>query len=406
MPAARPRRPHARIERTSSPAEVAAGLAERRGTISGNLVHFGRVLRAAGIEVTPGRLIDAARGLGLIDPSSMEDVRVALRANLVSDHDHLLLFDALFDRYWPKGQADDPTLPVAEPLDQQAPTADPVAGRALVAALGRVAHSPEGDSPEGTAGSADLLTVKDFAGYDDDDLARARHAIRAIAPRLASAFSRRRRRSRRGDDIDLRRSLRHAARHGGDVIHLIRRRRRLRRLRLTVICDVSGSMDHYSRQLIQLLFAMQNELRGISTFVFSTRLHDVTRLLKTRSFDEALGRIARDVDSWSGGTSIGRCLAQFERTHARHRVDSRTVVVIISDGWERGDIGELQQAMAGLKRRSARIVWLNPLLGHPDYQPIARGMTAALPYVDLFLPAHSLDALTQAVRTIATITGR
>jgi uncharacterized protein with von Willebrand factor type A (vWA) domain len=383
-----------------------AGLAERPGTISGNMVNFGRVLRAAGFEVTAGRLIDAARGLRLVDPCSMEDVRIVLRANLVSDNGRLELFDLLFDLYWPKSDSDEPAFPLVEPFDQPSPAAESHAGRGLVAALGRAAHATEGDNPEATAGSADLLTVKDFATYDDRDLAGARHTIRAIAPRLASAFSRRRRRSRRGDDIDLRRSLRHAARHGGEVVHLIRRRRRVRRLRLTVICDVSGSMDHYSRHLLQLLFAMQNELRGISTFVFSTRLHDVTHLLKTRSYDEALSRIARDVDSWSGGTSIGRCLAQFERTHARSRVDSRTVVVIISDGWERGDIDELQSAMAGLKRRAYRVIWLNPLLGHPGYQPVARGMAAALPYVDLFLPAHSLDALSRAIRAIGAVTPR
>ncbi|MGD9892648.1 MAG: VWA domain-containing protein [Dehalococcoidia bacterium] len=382
------------------------GLAERRRTISGNLVNFGRVLRAAGFEVTAGRLIDAARGIRLIDPCSKEDVQIALRANLVSDRERLDLFDLLFDLYWPAWDPEEPALPLAEPIDRPTPSGGSTVGHELVAAIGRAAHSSEGDNPEATAGSADLLTVKDFATYDDRDLARARHTIRVIAPRLASAFSRRRRFSHRGDAIDLRRSLRHAARHGGEVVHLIRRRRRVRRLRLTVICDVSGSMDHYSRHLLQLLFAMQNELRGISTFVFSTRLHDVTHLLKTRSYDEALRRITRDVDAWSGGTSIGRCLAQFERTHARWRVDSRTVVVIISDGWERGDIGELQTAMAGLRRRAYRVIWLNPLLGHPGYQPVARGMAAALPYIDLFLPAHSLDALSRAMRLLGRVAAR
>lgn len=382
---------------------VIAGLHDRRGTISGNLVGFGRVLRAAGFEVTAGRLIDAARGMGLIDPASIEDLQVVLRANLVSEQGRLALFDALFDLYWVRLDSGDEGIPLAESVEQQSPAA-PTAGQQLVAAVGRAARSADGDNPEATVGSADLLTVKDFADYGDDDLAGARHAIRMIAPRLASALSRRRRRARRGDDLDLRRSLRHAARHGGEVVHLIRRRRRVRRLRLTLLCDISGSMDLYSRQLVQLLFAVQNELRGVSTFVFSTRLHEITNLLKTRSFDEALARIGRDVDSWSGGTSIGRCLVRFERTHARRRVDSRTVLVIISDGWERGDVDELRQAMAALRRRAYRIVWLNPLLGHPGYQPVARGMAAALPFVDAFLPAHNLDSLSRAVRRVGSFT--
>jgi uncharacterized protein with von Willebrand factor type A (vWA) domain len=196
--------------------------------------------------------------------------------------------------------------------------------------------------------------------------------VRAIAPRLASALARRRRRSSRGDEIDLRQSLRRAARRGGDIVDLVRRRRRVRRLRLVILCDVSGSMDRYSRALVQFLFALQNELRGVSTFVFSTRLHDITRLLKTRSFDEALARAGRDVDAWSGGTSIGACLEQFERRHARTRLDSRTVLLIVSDGWERGDPEQLRRAMAALRRRAYRIIWLNPLLGAADVAELGR----------------------------------
>jgi uncharacterized protein with von Willebrand factor type A (vWA) domain len=386
--------------------EVARALGDRHGALSKNLVGFGRLLRAAGFDITSSRLIDAGRSVAAVSPSASDDVRIALRANLVSDHTRFELFDVLFDLYWKGTETDHRAIPLAEPDEQAQEMQTAGAGKELVVSLGRPAHDPEGDNPAGTASSIDLLTAKDFASYSADDLARSRRVIRAIAPRLASALSRRRRRARRGDDIDLRRSLRHAARHGGEVVHLIRRRRRVRRIRLTVLCDVSGSMDLYSRQLIQVLFAVQNELRGVSTFVFSTRLHDVTALLKTRSFDEALARISRDVDSWSGGTSLGRCLMQFERTHARRRLDSRTVLLIISDGWERGDVEELRQAMSALRRRAYRVVWLNPLLGHTGYQPIARGMATALPYVDHFLPAHSIEALASAVRKVGMIAQR
>jgi uncharacterized protein with von Willebrand factor type A (vWA) domain len=397
------------LHRPRSPVEQVAGtvarLADRPGALSANLINFGRVLRDAGLDVTAGRLIDAGRSLALVGATAREDARAALRANLVSDHDQLPLFDALFDAYW-RG-ADEPVDPLllAQADDHRSatpPTTSATSSR-LAALLPRTAHAPHGENPEATAGATDLITVKDFAGYTDADLPRARRAVRRIAPRLASALARRRRQSRRGDDIDLRRSLSRAARHGGEVLHLIRRRRRVRRLRLVLLCDVSGSMDRYSRELVQFLFAVQSELRGVSTFVFSTRLHDVTHLLKTRSFDEALSRLSRDVDAWSGGTSIGRCLLQFERHYARMRVDSRTVVVIISDGWERGDTDQLRAAMAGLKRRARRVLWLNPLLGHPEYRPLARGMATALPYVDAFLPAHSIDALARAVRTAGAI---
>ena len=398
--------PHAHLRRpggTALVAEVAARLGDRHPTISANLVNFARALRAAGFEVTAGRVIDAARSLALIDLASSEDMRLALRANFLTEQGQTPLFDALFDLYWRDPSAPEPEIPLArEPEREEAQRAAGGDTR-LTASLPRPAHQSDGDNPEQTAGSADVITVKDFATYSDADLARARRVIRALAPKLASAAARRRRISRRGDEIDLRRSLRHATRHGGELLHLLRRRKRVRRLRLVLLCDVSGSMDLYSRQLVQFLFAVQNELRGVSTFVFSTRLHEITHLLKTRSFDEALARIGRDVDAWSGGTSIGRCLAEFERRHARRRVDSRTVVVIISDGWDRGDIDQLTQAMAGLKRRARRIVWLNPLLGHPEYKPLAKGMAAALPYTDEFLPAHNLDALARVARSLTAV---
>jgi uncharacterized protein with von Willebrand factor type A (vWA) domain len=385
-------------------ADIAARLGERRGTLSANLVNFARALRAAGFDVTAGRVIDAARSLAAMDLGSLEDMRLALRANFLTEHAQTVLFDTLFDLYWRDPSAPPPDIPVATQQEREQAQRQEAAGdRRLVAAAPRPAFQANGDNPEQTAGDADLLTVKDFSTYSDEDLAQARRVIRAIAPKLASAAARRRRLSHRGDEIDLRRSLRHAARHGGEVLRLLRRRRRVRRLRLVLLCDVSGSMDLYSRQLVQFLFAVQNELRGVSTYVFSTRLHDITHLLKTRSFDEALARIGRDVDAWSGGTSIGRCLAEFERGHARRRVDSRTVLVIISDGWDRGDIEQLRQAMAGLKRRARRIVWLNPLLGHAEYKPLARGMAAALPYTDEFLPAHNLDALARVARSLASV---
>ena len=399
-PSHRPESPAALV------ADVAALLGDRGRTLSANLVNFARALRVAGFDVTAGRVIDAARSLAVIDLSALEDMRQALHANFVTERAQASLFDTLFDLYW--RQADPPALGLAAGADAEDPSRQQSAAgqeSRLVAALPRPAYQPEGENPEATAGAADLITVKDFSAYTDTDVAQARRVIRALTPKLATALARRRRVAHRGDEIDLRRSIRRAAAHGGELLKLVRRRRRVRRLRLVLLLDVSGSMDRYSRQLVQFLFAVQSELRGVSTYVFSTRLHEITHLLKTRSFDEALARLGRDVDAWSGGTSIGRCLSQFERGDARRRVSARTVVVILSDGWERGDPETLRLAMAGLKRRARRIVWLNPLLGHRDYRPLARGMATALPYVDDFLPAHNLDALGRAVRTLANVSG-
>lgn len=377
-------------------------LGERGGTLAANLIGFARLLRASDFDVTAGRVIDAARALALVDVANADDFYLALRANFVSDHALISTFDTLFDMYWRTRGA--PVVP-----DTVMPDASALRGRQQrrqelqARARPRPAFQPEGDNPAATVNPADLLTTKDFAGYTDEDLLRARRLLRQLAPKLATALARRTRVARRGGSIDLRRSMRRSVRHGGELLDLLRRRRRVRRLRLVLLCDVSGSMDVYSRYLVQFLYTVQNELRGVSTFVFSTRLNEITHLLKTRSYDEALARLAGEVEAWSGGTSIGGSLATFDRDYARRRVDSRTVVIIISDGWERSDVEELRRAMANLQRRAYRILWLNPLLGGKDYQPLARGMAAALPYVDHFLPAHNLDSLMQVARTLTRL---
>ena len=386
--------------------QVRALLGERRGTLAANLIGFARLLRASDFDITAGRVIDAARALALINVANGEDFRLALLANLASDAGLIPTFDLLYGLYW-HTRSGAPQAPGVVADNGQPPRR--AGGRrgglqVQVRAQARPAYQPEGDNPDATAGAADVLTSKDFAGYTEDEVARARRLIRRLAPKLATALSRRARVARRGGRVDLRRSLRRSVRQGGEVVDLLRQRRRIRRLRVVLLCDVSGSMDVYSRYLVQFLYAVQNELRGVSTFVFSTRLNEITHLLKTRSYDAALARLSTDVEAWSGGTSIGGSLETFDRDYARQRVDSRTVVVVISDGWDRGDVELLRRAMVNLKRRSHKILWLNPLLGGKDYQPLARGMAAALPYVDYFLPAHNLDSLARVARTLVHLT--
>jgi uncharacterized protein with von Willebrand factor type A (vWA) domain len=380
--------------------ELASVLGERRASLAANVVQFARVLKAADFDVTSGRVIDAARSLALIDSAEREDFYVALRANLVSRVEDFPVFDMLFALYWRGDHSNDRQL-MPKPRFVEGGARRGRQDRGLrIPFKADVAHEPEGDNPSQSYNDADLLTTKDFSQFSDDELRRARRVIRQLAPKLASALSRRTRVSRRGGPVDLRRSIRRSVKHGGEVMELYRQRRRVATLRLVVLCDVSGSMDVYSRFLVQFLYAMQAELRHVSTFVFSTRLNEVTHLLKTRSFDQALERLRGEVDSWSGGTSIGASLYAFDRRYGKQRLTGRTVVVIISDGWDRGDTTLLTRAMASIKRRAFKILWLNPLAGSPGYQPLAKGMAAALPYVDYFLPANNLQSLVRVARTL------
>lgn len=380
---------------------ILAALAERHGDLAGNLVRFAAVLKAGEIDVTTTQVLAAAHCLREIDVARRDDFRAALAATLLTTVDDRPVFDVLFDRFWrlprEEAQQEQPKPPRFERGEARLGMVEQVN---LAYARDNAASAPNDDTPPRSYSGEDVLVHKDFATYRDDDVRAARRYLRRLAPKLATTTTRRRRASHAGSEIDLRRSLRIAARRGGEVERLVRRRRRVKRLNVVLLCDVSGSMDVYSRFLAQFLYGLQNELRGVSTFVFSTKLFEVTPLLHTRNFDEALARVGRHVEGWSGGTRIGGCIADFNLRYAKQRLGPRTVVVIISDGWDRGDIEQLRREMRVLRRRAFRVLWLNPLVGDDRYQPVAQGMAAALPSVDELLPVHNLESLARVGRTL------
>jgi uncharacterized protein with von Willebrand factor type A (vWA) domain len=239
----------------------------------------------------------------------------------------------------------------------------------------------------------DFLHEKDFSEMNLEESRAISQAILLIATKIATQVSRRKKRAIRGNEIDPRWTMRRSIRYGGEVIELAFRKRRIKNTRIVLLCDVSGSMDCYSRFLIQFMYGLQNELWGVETFVFSTSLSRFTHLIRTRNIERALTRISENVLGWSGGTNIGRSLESFNREFAPSLVTHRTVVVIISDGWDRGDVALLEREMRNLKRRCHRIIWLNPLLASENYEPLCKGMKAALPYLDLFLSVHNLQSL-------------
>ena len=379
----------------------------RRGTVEGNVVAFVRLLREAGLQVTTGDAIVAARALLAVGLASREDVRAALAATLVRRQAERPLFEALFEQFWSRrAPGDAPPGPPREVAASDRGAGPPARLRRDAVPEALYAGGEAAPAPRATPGAysgQDLLTRRDFSSMRPEELDAVRRLIRSLAPRLASALARRRRAARLGHEVDLRRSMRRAGRRHGELRELARRRRRRRRTRLVVLADVSGSMDLYSRFLVQFLYGLQQELRGVSTFVFSTRLFEVTPMLRARSFAGALRLVSSSVDAWSGGTQIGATLADFNRRYARERVGRDTVVVVLSDGWDRGDASSVGREMASLHRRARRVIWLNPLLGAPGYQPLAGGMAAALPHCDDFLPAHSVEALAALGRRLLAL---
>ena len=235
-----------------------------------------------------------------------------------------------------------------------------------------------------------VIATRDFSTFSADQLDELLRITVQIARRLARRVSRRRRPVGRRGRLDLRRTLR-ANLMRGEIIELRYRQRKRRKVRLVLLSDVSGSMDLYSRFLLQFLFALQHVFSRVETFTFSVRLTHVSDVLRARSYREVLRRL-QEVRDWSGGTKIGESLAEFNR-YWSHLVDRRTIVIVLSDGWDTGDPDVLATELLRIKRRAGRVIWLNPLLGNPSYEPLTRGMVAALPLVDHFAAAHNLASL-------------
>jgi len=361
-------------------------------------VRFCRLLRSRGLAVTPSQGRDALRSLELIDLADRAEVHRALRAVLASRPADFPVFDAAFDAFW--GGLAKPA-PVGTLAREGAPPAlEAHFPRAKDAALEFAEWSDvaEGEGePVGLPGLSEIEAMmgKDFSGFGAEELAEVERLAAQIARRLATRKSRRLTPSRRHGRVDLRRTMRTSLTRG-EPVELARRERKILKTKLVVLCDVSGSMDLYSRLLVQFLYALQNQLGRIETFVFSTRLQRITEELRGLTYGAALARLGA-VRDWSGGTKIGESLRAFIGEW-RSLLDRDTVVIVLSDGWDTGDPAVLSEALISMRRRAGKVVWLNPLLGSPDYQPLTQGMIAAMPHVDAFLPAHNLDSLRALAR--------
>ena len=373
-----------------------------RPDLVAHCVHFCRTLRVRGVPVTPAETVLAARTLGLIDIGDREDVRLGLRTALVLQRDQYPLFDAVFDEMW-GGNPFFRGGPVGIPGQSRTTAPPPDQRRAQVTLqtwMRGEDPTREERIPVRQASDREGLDRRNFSNFGNEEAAAFERLARRIARRLALRRSRRWKAATRGARLDLRRTMRGSLRTGGEVVALEWRRRKIRRTRLVAICDVSGSMELYARFLLQFLHALQNSFAQIETFVFSTRLTRTSTLLRHARWEKALSDVAREVTDWSGGTRIGASLAHFVESWIK-LVDRRTVVIVLSDGWDTGEPAVLGHAMARLHERAGRVIWLNPLMASEDFAPETRGMQAALPYIDLLAPAHNVESLERLVRSLA-----
>jgi uncharacterized protein with von Willebrand factor type A (vWA) domain len=372
------------------------------------LAAFARLLHDAGLDAGPGRLTTATRALGEIDIRDGGAFRDSLRACFVSRRDELPLFEAAFDVFW---APPDPRVTAGAIPGRSRPLPlPPERARAWLQALGlnrsQLAREDEEGVPPSSSGysAEELLRNKDFEAMTWLETEQVKRLLQQAPWRVAERRTRRLRPAQ-GGRVDLRRTTRQSIRSSGELVRLLHRRPRLRRRPLVLICDVSGSMERYSRLLLIFAYAIARR-EDVETFVFSTRLTRITRLLRRRDIDRALTEVGKRVHDFSGGTRIGQALADFNRRWARRVLGHGAVTIVVSDGWDRGDPAQLGKELERLRRMSHRLIWLNPLLGSEGYEPVTRGMAAALPHTDDFLAAHNLKALDELGALLARLDRR
>jgi uncharacterized protein len=374
----------------------------RGSAVVRHVVTFGRVLRQAGLEVGPGRIADALTGLDHVDLTRSDDVYWTLRSNFVTRRDEIDVFDRAFRAWFLRA----PALP----LEDARRASTPEAVRRALAVAARDDGGEAGEESYEARGSSyeELLRTKDFAAMTPRELEHVRALIAEIASGRPRRRSRRLRRHHRGRELDLRRTIRESLATGGDPARRELRTRAHVLRKLVVLCDISGSMEAYARALLLFVHAVRGSGRGVEAFVFGTRLTRVTSDLDTRDPDRAIEDAARRVKDWCGGTRIGASLEAYNAEWGRRCFTRGAVVVIASDGWEREETGAglLEKQMARLAREAYAVIWVNPLKGSPDYEPLAAGMRAALPHVDRFLPGHNLASLEQLGEILTSIERR
>ena len=375
-----------------------------------NLIHFGRLLHQLGLDVHAGRMREVAQALAHIDIGHRQEFSHALRSLLVHRVQDLALFDEAFRVFWRRPHGEWTTTDL----------------RAMGEARRSGPPEYESEAPPGETSSStgnerrptfevermaaltysgrEGLYAKDFAHFSEDEVAAAQRMIADLDWQIGDRRSKRWTPGR-GTTLDLRRVVRINMRYGAELVDLPTRRRKTKRRPLILICDVSGSMERYSRMLLHFVHALSGggRLGRVESFLFATRLTRITRELGGRAVDDVVPTLPRHIPDFGGGTRIGEALRSFNRDWARRVRGQGPIVLLISDGWDRGEPEELRIEMARLQRSCQRLIWLNPLLGSPDYLPLTRGMQAALPFVDDFLPAHNLASLESLARHLNTL---
>ncbi|WP_328702283.1 VWA domain-containing protein [Belnapia arida] len=389
---------------------ASAGIGAGRGALAGNLLAFGRLLRRAGLRVGTADLLAAGEALRLVDIGDRRQVHAALRGVLVHSRDGFEIFDQAFLLFWRDPEAGRNAAAMAMLDGFKERDKPPPASRRLAEAMTPPPQSatppqPPEDRPPVevamTVSERERLQSMDFEAMSAAEIAAARQEIRRLVLPLDERPTRRFRPDSSGPVTDLRATLRESLRMGGEIMSLERRRRVHRPPPLVALCDISGSMSRYAQVLLHFLHAVTNDRDRVSSFLFGTRLTNVTRQLKSRDAEVAFELVSHIVPDWSGGTRIGESIELFNRLWSRRVLGQGAVVLLITDGLDREGAKGLAEATDRLRRSCRRLIWLNPLLRWEGFQPRSQGIRAMLPHVDEFRPVHNLQSLRALVATLS-----
>lgn len=380
-------------------------------SLAANLLGFGRLLRRAGLPIGPGEMLAGAEALRRVEIGDRHQVQAALRATLVHRHEHAEIFDHAFRLWWRDPEAGRHAAAMEALQQGREPPKPPPGGRRLAEALGGAAPPAQPPPPAErridaslTVSASEALQTMDFEAMGAAEIAAARQEIRRLTLPLDARPTRRFRPDPAGRRADLRATIRASLRQGGEILELRRIRRVVRPPPLVVICDISGSMARYAQVLMHFQHAVTSDRDRVASFLFGTRLTNITRALRHRDPEAAFQMVSHMVPDWSGGTRIGEALELFNRQWSRRVLGQGAVVLLITDGLERGgeaDLAKLAAATERLRNSCRRLIWLNPLLRFSGFQPRSQGIRTMLPLVHEHRPVHNLESLRALVRTLS-----
>jgi len=360
------------------------------------LVAFSEILRDAQFGVTPAETLDASEAIATIDIANVEDFRLALKTALVKKSEYYDRFDELFKKFWlvrsgatenPLGRISIPGKKIERTLRIPAPNSNQTGRGRITAGSMFSSQSQSANDAEKMLGIYSPLETMSRKSFNDlklaEDRAILKRGLRSLAKATATRPGRRSTLSKNGRELDFRNTLRENLKTGGHSLQLELRRRKLSKSRIVVLCDISGSMDSYSNRVLKVIYHLSNTIRGSQVFGFSTSVISLNRYMQGKSLSEASRLVSERVDIWSSGTRIGSALGDMLSNHSGV-LRSTSVFIIISDGWELGDIAKLRARLNEIQRKVALVIWLNPQADSPDYFPLAEGMKSSLPYIDIF----------------------